>query len=525
MADHAGRTLRAVRRSGGLFALPDGVTGRLPDEAEEPACFADLQLDQLVDVVVAGRGRDDLVPAFRARLSDPEAIERRLSVFADLADGRLLGAVRVFGDGLARCRRQIARAEASRRPPQSQWWRLDAVATYVDAVDAVTAALEEAPPTSPALLGWRAWLQDYRVDPQFRSMADGARDLLAELSSLRYALLVSGNTVTASPLAGQEDLGAAISATFARFGDQDVPTRDVDLRIGAEIDLVHAAVLGMVGELFPDLFRRVTAFLDAHGDAGTSAVDLVDRELQFALTWLDFTGPLRTAGLPFCSPHVRPTGRLDLEGTFDVLLAHELVASGRSPVVNDVALGGEEQVLVVTGPNQGGKTTLARTVGQLHHLASLGLPVPGRSVALRPPDVILTHLGRGDRAGDLTSRLEDEVLRVRELLARAGPRSLVILNEVFASTTWVDALRMSSDVLRAALDAGATTVCVTFVDELSTMDPRVVSLVAGIDRRDPARRTFSVARARADGKAHARALATEHGLTSEQLRARIRARA
>lgn len=514
-----------MRRHGGLFALTDGVTGRLPDETEEPAYFADLQLGQLVDVVVARSGRHHLVPAFRARQTDPEAIERRLSVFADLADDQLRGAVRAFVDGLARCRQLIASTERSRRRRQSQWWRLDAIASYVDAVEAVTAALEDLSPSSPGLLEWRVWLADYRADPQFGAVADGVRVLRAELSKLRYALLLSGNTITAGPLAGQEDLGAAVSATFARFGDRDAPLRDVDLLIGAEIDLVHAAVLDMVGDLFPDLFRRVTAFLDAHGGVGTSAVDLVDRELQFALTWLDFIGPLQAAGLPFCAPHLRPTGRLAVTGTFDVLLAHELVAGGRLPVSNDVALCGDEQVLVVTGPNQGGKTTFARTVGQLHHLAGLGLPVPGSSVALRPPDAILTHVGRGDRATGLASRLEDEALRMRELLAGTGPRSLVIVNEMFASTTWADAREMSGDVLRAVLDAGATGVCVTFIDELSTMDPRVVSLVAGIDSQHPARRTFSVARARADGEAYARALATEHGLTSEQLRARIQARA
>ncbi|XVV16450.1 MutS-related protein [Actinoplanes sp. CA-131856] len=169
--------------------------------------------------------------------------------------------------------------------------------------------------------------------------------------------------------------------------------------------------------------------------------------------------------------------------------------------------------------------TFARTVGQLYHLAALGLPVPGRTVALHAPDAILTHFDRGDRAGDLTSRLEDEVERMAALLATAGERSVVILNEMFSSTTWVDARAMSSDVLRAVLDAGAVGVCVTFIDELSRLDPRIVSLTTGIDAHDATRRTFEVTRGRADGEAHALALAAKYGLTTEQLRARIEANA
>ena len=509
----------------GLFTAPGARDGGLPGAAPVPAYFPDLQLDQLVGAVVAGREKHRLEPAFATRLSDPAAIERRQAVFADLAGAPLRTALRAFGDGLARYERQIEEAARVRHPRQAQRWRLNAVASYAAVIDAVATAGDDAAPSSAGLREWLQWLRRYTADPGFAEMAAGARALVAELEGLRYTLSISGEGIVASPFADQEDLDAGTLATFERFDTAEVAPQEFDLRAGAEMTELHAAVLDLVAGLFPDVFDRVARFVENHAQVRHPVIDVVERELQFMSAWLDFIAPARQAGLTFCLPEIRSGRRLDVTGTFDVLLARSLVADQRLPVTNDVTLGDDESVLVVTGPNQGGKTTFARTVGQLYHLAALGLPVPGRTAVLHAPDAILTHFDRGDRAGDLRSRLEDEVTRMARMLPALSDRSVVILNEMFSSTTFVDARTMSADVLRAVLAAGAVGVCVTFIDELSTLDDRVVSLVTGIDERDPTQRTFTVTRGRADGEAHALALATRYGLAEDQLRARIEARA
>ena len=177
---------------------------------------------------------------------------------------------------------------------------------------------------------------------------------------------------------------------------------------------------------------------------------------------------------------------------------------------------------MVTGANQGGKTTFARAVGQLHWLAVRGLPVPADSAQVAPCSSLHTHFERREEVADARGKLEDELLRIHAILEQTDARSLVIINEIFGSTTVADAQLLGREVLTRLLATGARGVVVTFLDELAALDPAVVSMVAGVDAQDPARRTFRVTRRPADGMAHALALARRYGLTREQISVRMR---
>lgn len=493
-------------------------------ERPEPDFFGDLNLDQFVAALVARKRPYELAPFFYAPVEDLDTVRFRQEIFADLERP----AVRELAAEFAG-RELVAQYGYRRREMQKDvmdfghYHRarafLNAVVAYCDAVERLAAGLEQAGVRARGLLGLRDYLAGYLDGAAFRSLRDQARGLDQELDQVRYSFLLKGSRITVGPYDEQPDYSAQIGATFERFRQGAVKSYLPELR---DWDTYAAiGVLNLVAKVYPDLFARLDLFCEQHVDYLDHTIAVFDRELQFYLGYLEQIQPLREAGLSFSYPQLSTEDRAERAlDTFDLVLATRRVKDGASVVCNDVRLEGAERILVITGPNNGGKTTLARTIGQLHYLARLGCPIPGRDTRLFACDQIFTRFERREDISTLAGKLQDELDHLRAALQAATPNSLFILNEMFNSTTAQDALFLSREILERISDLDALCVCVTFLDELASLNDKTVSIVGTVDPRDPAIRTYKLVRRPADGRAYARALAEKHGLTYAQLLSR-----
>ena len=504
-----------------LFVGSDA--GPAPAESEPPDYFGDLRLDEIVAAVTAGRDEYRLAPYFQARVRDVATVQYRHEVFRDLEDPRLLGIVREFADGMRAMREHLGRkARAHYRYEQARWF-LDAAITYRDTVGALARDLAAAESRSAGMHGLRDYLATHLASDGFATLLADTRRLSDDLARIRFRLQIEGSRIRVSlPDADEPDYSAEVQLTFDKFKQGAAQEYRFRFDSPAWLNHVEAEILDRVALLYPGTFAELDAFCVRHEQFLDETVGRFDREVQFYVASLEHVERLRRAGLPFCYPEVTDRSRDEgCRGVFDLALAASLIGERESVVTNDFTLADPERILVVSGPNQGGKTTFARMVGQLHHLAGIGCLVPGTEARLALVDRIFTHFEREEDLENLSGKLEEELRRIHRILELATARSLLIMNESFGSTTVQDALLLGREILGAITERDLLCVYVTFLDELASFGPTTVSMTSTVEPDDPARRTFRIVRRTADGLAYALAIAEKHRLTYARVMARL----
>lgn len=215
-------------------------------------------------------------------------------------------------------------------------------------------------------------------------------------------------------------------------------------------------------------------------------------QTAFLVGCLTLRDRLAAAGLGWCVPQPRPAdeGTLTARGLVDV----GLLARGVSHVVgNDLSADGR-RLVVVTGANQGGKSTLLRGLGLAHLLMQSGCVVGAESFVASTAPHLHTHFRREEDRELRSGKLDEELTRMSALVDRAGPGDLVLLNESFASTHEVEGAAILRQVVDGLTDAGLRVACVTHLHEFSqgVARDRPDALFLRAERLDDGSRTFRV---------------------------------
>jgi DNA mismatch repair protein MutS len=501
-----------------LFATPEDRTEPL----EAPVFFHDLNCDQVVDAITADKEEYGLKPFFYGCLRRVEAIKYRQEVMQDLENAALCERVNIFAQKMRRMREHFFRLQKLYYKEQKRAWVLEAVDIYCEGITSLANELSHIKLKSRGLLGFRDYLMGYAGSDRFTSLSSEAKRLKAQLAAVKYCVLIKGSSFTVRHCESEIDYSAEVEETFEKFKQGAV--KDYGVTFSASLDMNHieAKVLEFVAKLHPAMFAALDDFCTRYENFRDETIAAFDREVQFYIAYLNYTAGLKRSGLPFCYPRIYDEIKHVFDhGGFDIALAHKLVGEGMSVVCNNFDLKGTERILLISGPNQGGKTTFARAFGQLHYLASIGCPVPGRKAQLFLFDQLSTHFEKEERVEDLRGKLEDDLIRIRDILEQATSRSIIVINEIFTSTTIQDETVLSKKIMEKMVELDVLCVWVTFVDELASFGEQTVSMVSTVVPENPTVRTFKIVRRPADGLAYAAAIAQKYRLTYESIKERI----
>jgi DNA mismatch repair protein MutS2 len=212
------------------------------------------------------------------------------------------------------------------------------------------------------------------------------------------------------------------------------------------------------------ILREMTERLAGYADAIRNAIDILAR-LEALFGRARF-GVAYGAVIPAFSPADAP--RLCLRAARHPLLEDLLRRKRESAVPASLHMDAQHRVLVISGPNTGGKTVALKTVGLLALMAQAGLPVPAGEAEFPWFDQVLADIGDAQSIQDSLSTFSAHVAALRSMIAGATAGSLVLLDELGAATDPQEGGALGVAVVDHFRQAGAFTLVSTHLPALKS---------------------------------------------------------
>lgn len=220
---------------------------------------------------------------------------------------------------------------------------------------------------------------------------------------------------------------------------------------------------------------------------------MLQTELAFYIGCLNLRERLFQLGTPFAFPLASEFSppRLSSMDLYDVSLA---LSMNKRPVGNDVNADGKN-LIIVTGANQGGKTTFVRSLGLAQLMTQSGMFAPAASLQLNIVDGVFTHFKREEDATMKSGKFDEELSRMNDIVNILTLHALILFNESFAATNEREGSEIGRQIVSALLERAHKVVFVSHQYDFAHsfyVSRRDATLFLRADRQEDRRRTFKL---------------------------------
>ncbi|EKQ54354.1 MULTISPECIES: mismatch repair ATPase (MutS family) [unclassified Clostridium] len=492
------------------------------DNEEMPKYFNDLHLDQIINNITLGKQEYNLKPFFFKPLNNLDEILYRHEIMKDLENQNLFSKVKEFCENMSTIRNKLEEMSRLNYELQKDSCFLDIIEFYCNSVENFVWNLMDIEIKSSGFKKFLEYVKEYIKSEEFAILKIDFIDLKEKLLKVKYCLSIKSNCVKIKKYENEKDYNIEIEEVFKKFIQDS--NKDYKYKFNSSLYMNHveAKILEIVSILYPDIFETIKEYRIKNKEFQDIKIKEFDREVQFYMCYLEYIKRFKRINLNFCYPEVSTENKeIFIKDGFDLSLSEKLINQDMPIVCNDFYFKNNERIFVISGPNQGGKTTFARMFGQLHYLSAIGCPIPGSSGKMFLFDNIFTHFEREEDIKTLNGKLQDDLIRIHDTLIKSTPKSIIIMNEIFSSTTLHDAIFLGKEIMNKIIKLDALCVFVTFAYELADIDDKVVSMVSAVIPENNNSRTFKIIRKDSDGLAYAISLVEKYHLTYKCLKERI----
>ena len=312
--------------------------------------------------------------------------------------------------------------------------------------------------------------------------------------------------------------------------DNNREPNDVDKALFTELEKITSEYMGRLNRAMNDY--KCISFNELRG---------VDEQLNFYDNAAKQVELAKAKGLKMCRPVLLPEEdrAADIKGLFDLCFFRKAAAADSNKtgdslvVVNDIEMNDNARFYLLSGANNGGKTTFTRAVGTCHILVQLGLYAPAAECRISPVDFIYTHFPKEEEVGINSSRFTTEIKELKTISDTITDRCLLLMNESIQSTTPAECMEIAAEIVRIFTIIGARGLFATHLTGLAKMtdefnsDPdnrsKTDSLVVCVDE-STGERIYRIKRGLPGESSYASVIFQKYGISADEIRRRAAGR-
>lgn len=303
---------------------------------------------------------------------------------------------------------------------------------------------------------------------------------------------------------------------------------------------LEAPLFRELKEINSEYISHLDRAIRAYFKKSTEDILTFESQMSFYIGAKRIIDAVRARGLDMCRPKYlkMEERKLNAKGVFDLSFYTQMVSSDPMGslkdkiITNDCTMDDNGRFFVLTGANNGGKTTYTRAIGIIQVMAQAGIYVPCSSCEISPVDFIYTHFPKEEEVGLNTSRFTQECKQFKVTVDNATRYSMLLLNESIQSTTPTECVFIATELTKIFRCIGVRGVYATHLLELAKNldklnaevegDTKLVSIVTTVDTTADNKRLYRIVKSAPQEFGYAQTIYKKFGVSFEEVQKRMK---